>query len=155
MTFGKTYSMKRRVAKALWALFLNAILWIAVPYYIGGFLGRLVPNTPLAIPAFVYEFGALFIILDVGAAFFDGMAISIPFLSGAALLSAYYLWLVTSGGNMAFSAQGMSVALDFQILVYLLIVPSVWGAIRAPLSYMVHRRAQKDQIVGPSLTDLP
>ena len=146
MTFGKSYTMKRRVAKALWALFLNAILWVAVPYYVGGFLGRLIPDTPLAIPSFVYEFGIIFIVLDVGAAFFDGMAASVPFLSGVALLSAVYLWLVTNGGNLAFSAQGMTFALDFKILVYLLIVPSLWAAIRAPLSYLIHRRAVEASI---------
>ena len=152
MTFGKKYSWKRRILKAVWALFLNLILWVAVPYYAGMFLSRIVPNTPLAIPSFIYEFGALFIILDVGAAFFDGMAVSIPFLSGVALLSAYYLWLVTNGGNLAFSAQGLTFALDFRILVYLLIVPSVWAAVRAPLSYLIHRQASKAAMVQPGIS---
>ena len=142
MGFGRKYSMKRRVAKAAWALIINAILWIVVPYYVGTLLAGRVPETPLTVPTFIYEFGILFIILDVGAAFFDGMAISVPFLSGAALLSAVYLWLVTNGGNLSFSASGTTIALGFQLLVYVLVLPSIWGVFKAPLSYLVWRRAE-------------
>lgn len=141
MSFGKTFTMKRRVAKALWALVINLVLWVVVPYYIGTLLAGKVGGTPLTIPTFVYEFGALFTILDVGAAFFDGMAISVPFLSGVALLSAYYLWLVTNGGALSLAASGLTIAFDIRLLVYVFIIPSIWAAVRAPLAYLVWRRA--------------
>ena len=112
-----------------------------VPYYIGTLLEGRVSGTPLTIPTFVYEFGALFTALDVGAAFFDGMAVSVPFLSGVAVLSAVYLWLVTNGGDLAVAASGVSLALDFRLLLYVFILPSIWAAIRAPLLYLVWRRA--------------
>ena len=133
--------MRRRILSAVWALVINAIFWIVVPYYLGVFLVNYVPDIPLAVPTFVYEFGILFIILDVGAAFFQGMAISVPFLSGAALLSAVYLWFVTNGGNLHLAAAGVTIGLGFQLLVYLFITPSIWAAVRAPLSYLIWRRA--------------
>ena len=147
MSFGKTFTMKRRVAKAIWALAINLVLWVVVPYYIGTLLAGKVGGTPLTVPTFVYEFGALFIILDVGAAFFDGMAASVPFLSGVALLSAYYLWLVTNGGALSLAASGLTIAFDIRLLVYVFIIPSIWAAIRAPLAYLIWRRAPAPQPV--------
>ncbi len=133
--------MRKRVMSAIWAFILNVILWIVIPYYIGSVLAGKVPETPITIPAFVYEFGALFIILEVGAAFFTGRATALPFLSGAALLSAVYLWLVTNGGVLSVSTSGIGISLGFTLLVYILIVPSLWAAIRAPISYLIWRRA--------------
>lgn len=142
--------MRKRIMSAAFALVVNVILWIVVPYYLGIFLVKYVPDIPLAVPTFVYEFGVLFIILDVGAAFFQGMAISVPFLSGAAILSAVYLWFVTNGGNLHVSASGITIGLGFQLLVYLFVVPSLWAAARAPLSYLVWRRASgKDPVQNP------
>ncbi|MDG6990694.1 MAG: hypothetical protein JRM99_04650 [Nitrososphaerota archaeon] len=141
MSFGKTVTMRRRILSATWALVINVILWIVIPYYLGIFLVKYVPDLPLGIPAFVYEFGILFTILDVGAAFFQGMAISVPFLSGAAILSAVYLWFVTNGGYLHVTASGLDIELGFRLLVYLFVVPSLWAAIRAPLSYLIWRRA--------------
>lgn len=141
MSFGKTFTIRKRIGKAIWALIINAILWIVVPYYVGTLLVGRIPNTPLIIPSFIYEFGILFIILDVGAAFFDGTIVCVPFISGVALLSAYYLWLVTNGGNLALTASGISIGLEFKLLVYILILPSIWAAIRTPIAYAIWRRA--------------
>ncbi len=147
--YNPNVTMRKRVSSAVWALVLNAIIWIVVPYYIGTLLAGKVPETPLTIPTFVYEFGILFIALDVGAAFFQGKAISVPFISGAAILSAVYLWLVTNGGVLSFSTSGMSFGLGFTTLLYVLILPSIWAAIRAPISYMIWRRAYQTQVPAP------
>jgi hypothetical protein len=147
--FNPNVTMRKRVISAIWALVINAIFWIVVPYFLGMFLQKFVPNTPLAIPSFVYEFGIVFIILDVGAAFFQGMAISVPFISGAALLSAVYLWLVTNGGNLEVTASGYTIGLGFQLLVYLFVLPSIWAAIRAPLSYLIWKRSASVEQMPP------
>jgi hypothetical protein len=144
MSFGKTFTTRRRILKALVALVLNLIFWVVIPYYIGTLLAGKVGGTPITIPTFVYEFGALFTILDVGAAYFDGLAACVPFLSGVAILSAVYLWLVTNGGDLSVVTSGITVALDIRLLVYIFIVPSVWAAIRAPLAYLVWRRALRE-----------
>jgi hypothetical protein len=144
--------MRKRILRATWALVINAILWIVIPYYLGTFLASVVPQSPITIPTFVYEFGVLFVILEVGAAFYRGMALSVPFVSGAALLSAVYLWLVTNGGNLSFEASGISVALGFQLMLYVLVLPSLWGAIKAPLSYLIWRRSIRAQAaISPTL----
>lgn len=144
MSFGKTFTMRRRVLKALFALVINVIFWVVIPYYLGVLLSGKVGGTPLTIPTFVYEFGALFTVLDVGAAFFDGLALCVPFLSGVAILSAVYLWLVTNGGDLTVATSGITVALDVRLLVYVFIIPSIWAAIRAPMAYLVWRRAIRD-----------
>jgi hypothetical protein len=143
LSFGRKVSTRRRILSATWALVINVVLWIVIPYYLGVFLVKEVPDIPLAVPSFVYEFGALFITLDVGAAFFQGTAISVPFLSGAAALSAVYLWFVTNGGHLQVTAMGTTIGLGFQLLVYVFVLPSIWGSIRAPLSYLVWRRGAR------------
>jgi hypothetical protein len=140
MSFGKKISTRRRILKASWVLVLNVLLWIVVPFYVGVFLAKYVPSSPITIPAFVYEFGIILTILEVAAALTEGMAVSVPFISAAALVSALYLWIITNGGNLAVTTQGISVVLGFQLLVYLLMVPSLWAAVKAPLSYIIHRR---------------
>ena len=62
-------------------------------------------------------------------------------VSGAAALSAVFLWLVTNGGNLTVTTAGIDITLGFQLLLYVLVLPSIWAAIRAPLSYLVWRRA--------------
>jgi hypothetical protein len=85
----------------------------------------------------------------VGAAFFDGLALSVPFLSGVAILSALYLWLVTNGGNLAITEAGVTFTLGFRLLVMVLILPSVWAAVRAPLAYLIWRRALRSMPPPP------
>ena len=153
MSFGKTFTRRRRILKALFALVINIVFWVVIPYYIGTLLAGKVGGTPLTIPTFVYEFGALFTILDVGAAYFDGLAACVPFLSGVAILSAIYLWLVTNGGDLSIAASGITMAFDIRLLVYIFIIPSIWAAIRAPLAYLIWRRAlrgdQPAQVTPP------
>jgi hypothetical protein len=126
-------------------LILNVIFWIVIPYYIGTLLATRVPQSALTVPTFVYEFGIMFIILEVGAAFFKGRAISVPFISGVALLSAVYIWLVMNGGNLTVETSGISIGLGFQPMLYVLILPSIWAAIRTPFSYMIWRRSALDR----------
>jgi len=148
--FGQKISTRKRIFKASWVLVLNVVLWIVVPYYVGMYLSKLVPSSPITIPSFVYEFGIVLTMLEVAAALTQGMAVSVPFISAAALVSALYLWMITNGGNLAVSAQGTTIVLGFQLLVYLLIVPSLWAALRAPLSYIVHRRNMQTDIPATS-----
>jgi len=141
VSFGRQVTMRRRILSAAWAFVVNFVLWIVIPYYVGTLLVGRVPESALTVPSFVFEFGAMFIVLDVGAAFFQGKAISVPFVSGAAALSAVFLWLVTNGGNLTVTTAGIDITLGFQLLLYVLVLPSIWAAIRAPLSYLVWRRA--------------
>lgn len=149
MSFGKTFTTRRRVAKAVWAFIINFVFWVVIPYYLGVLLAGRVSGSYLEIPSFVYEFGALFIVLEVGAAFFDGMAVSVPFLSGVAILSAVYLWYVTNGGALAVTSGSITFALWFRNLVYLFVLPSLWAAARAPLAYLIWRRELRSATLPP------
>jgi len=132
---------KKRVTSAVEAFVVNALLWLVIPYYVSGLMVGRVGESALTGLTFVYEFGILFIILEVGAAFFKGKAISVPFLSGVALLSVAYLWLATNGGYLTVNVSGLSIALGFQLIVYVLVLPSIWAAVNAPLSYLIWRRS--------------
>ncbi|HZW85147.1 MAG TPA: hypothetical protein VFE91_04515, partial [Nitrososphaerales archaeon] len=96
--FNPWASRKRRILRALWIVAGNAIVWIAVPYYLSSYLSKYLTNTPLATPLFIYEFGILITILQVGAALSDGRALWVPFTSASYLVEVVYLWLATDGG---------------------------------------------------------
>ena len=130
----------------MWALVVNVIFWIVIPYYVGVFLTGRVPDSALTVPTFVYEFGILFIILEVGAAFFQGKAVAVPMISGVALLTVVYIWYATNGGILGVETSGITLALSFRLMLYVLVLPSIWAAIRAPLTYLVWRRALKTEI---------
>ena len=139
--YGRTITTRKRITSAVWALVVNVIFWIVIPYYVGVFLTGRVPDSALTVPTFVYEFGILFIILEVGAAFFQGKAVAVPMISGVALLTVVYIWYATNGGILGVETSGITLALSFRLMLYVLVLPSIWAAIRAPLTYMVWRRA--------------
>lgn len=88
-------------------------------------------------PAFIYAFGAVITGLQVLGALTEGMAVSVPFVSGSYVVSAYYIWVATSGGNLPLSAAGLAVVLSFRPIVFLLMLPSLFGALRAPLTFLL------------------
>ena len=141
--YGQVVTTRKRITSAIWALVVNTIFWIVIPYYVGVFLTGRVPDSALTVPTFVYEFGILFIILEVGAAFFQGKAVAVPMISAVALLTVVYIWYATNGGILGVETSGITLALSFRLMLYVLVLPSIWAAIRAPLSYMVWRRAMK------------
>lgn len=137
--FNPWASKKRKLLRALWIVVGNAIVWIAIPYYLGMYLAKYAPSTPLAMPLFIYEFGILITVLQVGAALTDGSILWVPFASATSIVEAAYLWLATDGGEIAVSSGGIDVALGFRVLVLLLLAPPIWGALKAPLSYAIYR----------------
>jgi len=143
--YGRTVTTRKRITSAVWAFVVNVIFWIVIPYYVGVFLMGRVPDSALTVPTFVYEFGILFITLEVGAAFFQGKAVAVPMISGVALLTVVYIWYVTNGGILGVETSGITLALSFRVMLYVLVLPSIWAAIRAPLTYLVWRRALKTE----------
>jgi len=148
--YGKTVTTRKRIMSAVWALLVNVIFWIVIPYYVGVFLSGRVPESALTIPTFVYEFGAIFIILEVGAAYFQGKAMAVPMISAVALLTVVYIWYATNGGVLGVETSGITIALSFRLLLYVIVLPSIWAAIRAPLTYLVWRRAIRTGVSSAS-----
>ncbi|MBI3840996.1 MAG: hypothetical protein HY297_03455 [Thaumarchaeota archaeon] len=138
-----TVRRRRRVIRAGWALVSNALFWVVFPYYVGTLLVKSLPSSPLTIPLFVYEFGLVITALQVASALTEGMVVSVPMLSGTHLVTAYYVWAVTGGGRLAFSAGATQFVLAFSLLVYVIIIPSLWAAAREPLAFVLQRRADR------------
>ena len=113
-----------------------------MPYYAGALLQNAVSSIAIVIPLFVYEFGLVITALHVGVALTEGRALSVPFVMASNLVAALFLWVVTNGGELRFGAGGATVSLEFWLLLYLLILPSLWAAARSPLEFIVRRRAQ-------------
>ncbi len=87
----------------------------------------------------IYTFGALITALQVLGALTEGHVLSVPFNSGSYLASALYIWLGTGGGRLSFAASGYQFVLSFQPLLFLLILPSLFSAIRTPLTYLLEQ----------------
>lgn len=118
---------------------LNLTLWIIIPSLISSLLTQGFPTLPLANLRFILTFGIIITGLQVLGAITDGMAISVPFVSGAHLASAFYIWELVAGGTLSLSAEGVSVTLSLQTLLFLLVLPSLFGAVRAPVEFLMER----------------
>jgi len=66
----------------------------------------------------------------------EGLAISVMFVTGSHLASAYYLYAVVNGAIFAFSVARVSLSLDLQPLLFLILLPSLFSAVRTPLAYL-------------------
>ena len=116
---------------------INVIIWVIIPSYVFGLISGSLPSSPLPItPGFIYAFGAVITGLQVLGALTEGMAISIPLLTGSHIALAYYIYAAFNGGTLALSAAGMRLSLDFRPLLYLMMLPSLFSAIRTPLTYL-------------------
>lgn len=119
-------------------LVLNVTLWVVIPLFIFGLVSQSLPPGSLTTitPTLIYAFGAIITGLQVLGALTEGMGASIPFVTGSHIASAYYIYAAVNGGTLALSAGGMGLSLDFRPLLYLMMLPSLFGALRAPLAYV-------------------
>jgi len=142
---------RRRVSRAIMRLVLNATLWVVIPSLIFGLISGLLPSGPFPRETitwtFIYAFGATITGLQVLGALTEGMGISIPFVTGSHIASAYYIYAAVDGGALALSTAGMGLSLDFRPLLYLMMFPSLFAAIRTPLAYL----AEEHEAARPAL----
>jgi hypothetical protein len=118
-------------------LVINVIIWVIIPSFIFSLISGLLPSTPLPIAStFIYAFGATITGLQVLGALTEGMAASVTFVTGSHIASAYYIYAAVNGGTLALSTAGIGLSLDFRPLLYLMILPSLFSAIRTPLAYL-------------------
>ena len=127
----------------------NLIVWLAVPYFLGIYVATIIPSDPLSDLAFVVAFGLTISGFAVASAATEGRFATSLFDSGANLAVSAYLWLSLGGGNLSFSVGKTSVDLGFTLLALLFILPSLWSAVRSPVSFVLTRRAQSGQSVAP------
>ena len=128
---------RRRIFRAVVQLVINLVSWVVIPSLIYSAISGLSSSSPLPVNlTFIYAVGATITGLQVMGALTEGMALSVPFVTGSHFTSAYYLYAVVNGGIFAFSAAGVSLSLDFQPLLFLILLPSLFSAVRTPLAYL-------------------
>jgi len=151
--FSQKPSMRRRVLKAAGILAVNLFLWVVLPYYLGSFLAGIAPTSPITIPGFIYEFGFVITALQVSAALTQGTFPWVPFTMATYIVEALYLWLATDGGEIGVNFSGNTLSLEFRLILLILIIPPLWGAVRAPLSYLAYRSSLTPKL--PSTGPMP
>lgn len=141
------YSWSYRLSRAVITTVFNIVLWILIPSLIFGQLERGLPSSPLTVSTnFVYAFGIAITVLQLLGILTMGMAVSVPFTSGSYFAEAYYIWAAVNGGALAFSAAGLGVALSFRPLLFLLMLPPLFSAVKAPINYLL----EQSEAGGPS-----
>lgn len=137
---GTEYTWGYRISRAASTALFNLILWILVPSIIFSQLASSLPSSPVPLnTSFVYAFGITITALQVLSILTIGMAVSAPFRSGSYLAEAYYIWAAVNGGSLAFSVQGVGIGLAFQPLLFLLVLPPLFNAVRAPITYLLEQ----------------
>jgi hypothetical protein len=127
---------RRRIFRATLLLVINVTLWVIIPSLIFGLIIMSLPMSATISQTFIYAFGVTITGLQVLGALTEGMGVSIPFVTGSHVASAYYIYAAVDGGTLALSTAGMGLLLDFRPLLYLMMLPSLFGAIRTPLTYL-------------------
>jgi hypothetical protein len=135
----ETKPLKRRVFIAIITLVTNFVLWILIPSAISFFIATTMPDLPLANLRFILTFGAIITGLQVLGAITDGLAISVPVFSGAYVASAFYIWEAVEGGTLSFVAAGMPVTVSLRTLVFLLVLPALFNAVRGPVEFLLEK----------------
>ena len=135
---GPSYTLSYRAYRAALTVLLNVILWVLVPSIIFGRLESGLPSSPVVVSSdFIYTYGIVITALQTIGILTMGMAVSVPFVSGSYVAEAYYIWSAAQGGLLAFSAAGTGITLSFEPLLFLFMLPSLFGAIKAPLGYLL------------------
>ena len=142
-----SFTLKRRISRAIISLVINLTFWVIIPVYLFGMISALAPSSSLTItPAFGYTFGLTITGLQVLGALTEGMAVSVPLMTGSYITIAYYIYAAVSGGTLTLTASGIGLSLDFQPLLYLMILPPLFGVVRKPLTYL----AEEHEAAMPS-----
>lgn len=148
--------LRKRVTRAVTVLVVGTFMWILIPDYIGVLVAGKVQASAVLNPEFVFVIGIMIIGLQVADALSEGTRPSIPIQSAVSLLIAYYIWAATNGGSLTFSSDGTVVGLWFEPLVLLVMLPSLWTAVRTPLSFIVMRKTAVSRGTSSKLpTQLP
>lgn len=145
MTEEGRITRRRRIISAILRLIINIISWVIIPTILSNYISTAVPSSSFTLSTtLIYTFGAIITGLQVLSALTEGMAVSIPLVTGSYVAIAYYIYVAVDGGTLALTAAGIGVSLGFQPLLYLVVLPPLFSAIRAPLAYLAeeHEAAQ-------------
>jgi hypothetical protein len=127
----------RRISNAALTVILNVIVWILIPFVLSSRLSGLA--LPGFTSTFVLTFGIIVTMLQAGGALTEGMGLSVPFNSGSYIASAYYIFAATNGGILNVAERGLTIELDFQLIVGLMMLASLFNAVRIPITYLLEQ----------------
>ena len=142
---GESVPLTSRLLRAAATAGVNLLVWLIIPYLLYGRLSQLEGSSgsSLGYSAFsldlVYTFGAIITTLEVIGALTAGMAISVPFISGGYVASAYYIYVALNAGTLQLAASGLGLTIDFQPLMFLLLLPSMFNALKCPIEFLLER----------------
>jgi hypothetical protein len=113
---------------------------VLLPFFLGTLVGRFLTSDPLADSTFVLGFGLAVTAMAVLAVVYEGSFVSAMLRSATSLVVAAYIWFSVDGGNLSVKTGGTAVTVEFVWLAFLLVLPSLWGAVRHPVAYLLLRR---------------
>ena len=135
---GESIPLSRRVTSAAAVVLMNVILWMVIPWYLSALLSQDTSASPISGIQFVF-FGAAITGLQFLGAITRGRPISVPFVSGANLAVALYLWQVFGGGEFTLVAAGIPLALSLRTLLFLMMLPFLFNSVRAPVEFLLEQ----------------
>ena len=122
---------------------MNSVLWIVIPAILSNLAAGLVEglssNLPLVNLNFIYAWGATVTGLYVIGALTEGKALSVIFISGGSIAAALYVWLAANGGVLNLSIEGLQISMSFQVMLFLLVLPSLFYSLRFPIEFLLER----------------
>jgi hypothetical protein len=124
-----------RVLKAAVIGVTNYIVWILVPQLLASRLTG-IGDIPLT-SNLIITAGVIITGLQVLGALTSGGALAAIFTGGSYVTSAYYLYLATNGGVLRFTVQGITAEISFVTLLMLLMLPSLFNALRVWITYLL------------------
>ena len=126
----------RRIARASLTLATNVVVWVLIPSFLSSAITSYVPTTSFT-SSLVITYGIVVTALQTLGALTKGMAISIPFNSASYIASAYYIYVAADKGNLALSYSGIQIQIAFPLLLFLLMLPSLFNTVRIPITYLL------------------
>jgi hypothetical protein len=127
---------RHRVTRAAFTLISNFLIWFVIGNYVASLFTQSVPTTPFT-TSLVLTYGIVITALQTLGSLTEGMGLSVPFNSGSYIASAYFTYVASSGGNLSIAYQGIRIGISFPLLLFLLMLPSLFNVVRIPLTYLL------------------
>ena len=146
----KRWTWRKRTTQAILLFVLNIVAWVILPEFFFSLVSNIAPSNSLSMtPASMYAFGFTITGLQVLGALAEGTIASIVLRSGSYISLAYYLYSIVNGGTITLTASGIRTSFDFQPLLFLIVLPPLYNAVRTPLIYLA-----QEYETNESLSDL-
>lgn len=128
----------------------NLLVWVVVPYYFRAYIAALDASDPISSVSFVLAFGGSITALVCASAVIEGTLASAVLDASANIGIATYIWLVLSRASLTVMAGTSTIVVGFSPVAFVLMLPFLWWAVKAPGSYLFGRSKRGADSAGPS-----